>query len=329
MRYWLDTFNEETWAEFEAAGSSISGFPARRAQTVNLLQEGDILLCYITGRKVFNAVLKVVGKPRSDTKRIWTSDIYPIRIPVEVSYSIPITRAVSVESLKDQLTWFRDLKSPSSWTYRIRNTPYEISEKDARIIIDAIYKDSESDKQVKPPDVAGFGSESTHESIQWLLLSFGNDMGLDLWVASNDRHKSHEGNKFAELPRLLKSLPVQFGAKAQKTIELIDVLWLRGNSIIAAFEIEHTTSIYSGLLRMSDLTTLQPNIDIRLFIVAPDERRERVGSEINRPTFASAKLPRLCRYIAYSKLTDKIDRRRLAGFFAILTPRSWTKSRKK
>lgn len=44
MRYWLDTFNEETWAEFEAAGSSISGFPARRAQTVNLLQEGDILL---------------------------------------------------------------------------------------------------------------------------------------------------------------------------------------------------------------------------------------------------------------------------------------------
>jgi hypothetical protein len=48
-----------------------------------------------------------------------------------------------------------------------------------------------------------------------------------------------------------------------QTIELIDVLWLDGNAIVAALEIESTTSIYSGLLRMSDLVARQPNISSR------------------------------------------------------------------
>jgi hypothetical protein len=49
------------------------------------------------------------------------------------------------------------------------------------------------------------------------------------------------------------ALPLQFDEATNRTIELIDVLWLQGNAIVAAFEIESTTSIYSGLLRMADL----------------------------------------------------------------------------
>src|SRR5690242_21750466 len=33
-------------------------------------------------------------------------------------------------------------------------------------------------------------------------------------------------------------------------------------SIVRAFEVEHTTSVYSGILRMADLLALQPNMDI-------------------------------------------------------------------
>ena len=40
-----------------------------------------------------------------------------------------------------------------------------------------------------------------------------------------------------------------------------------------AFEVEHTTAIYSGLLRMADLLALQLNMQIRLHLVAPEERR--------------------------------------------------------
>ena len=73
-----------------------------------------------------------------------------------------------------------------------------------------------------------------------------------------------------------------------QTIELIDVLWLDGNAIVAAFEIESTTSIYSGLLRMSDLLARQPNISVPLFLVAPDERREKVIQQVSE---ARARLP--------------------------------------
>jgi len=72
---------------------------------------------------------------------------------------------------------------------------------------------------------------------------------------------------------------------------LIDVLWLQGEAKVAAFEVEHTTTIYSGLLRMADLVSMQPNLKLDLFIVAPDERREKVFYEINRPAFARLKPP--------------------------------------
>ena len=165
-------------------------------------------------------------------------------------------------------------------------------------------------------------SDARQDSMVAAMLSLGKEMGLDLWVATNDRNKSYNDNSFSDLPRLQESLPMPFDSKTRRTIELIDVLWLRGNSIVAAFEIEHTTSIFSGLLRMSDLMTLQPNITINLFIVAPDSRREKVKSEINRPTFASAKLPRKCRYIPYSKLTSRIEQAfpKSGGFLRYLNP---------
>ena len=91
-------------------------------------------------------------------------------------------------------------------------------------------------------------------------------------------------HRFSELPALKSSLPLQFDDATNRTIELIDVLWLDRNAIVAAFEIESTTSIYSGLLRMADLVAMQPNLNIPLFLVPPEERREKVFAEVNRPT---------------------------------------------
>src|SRR5690606_30039522 len=91
----------------------------------------------------------------------------------------------------------------------------------------------------------------THEEIQFLLLWLGSKMGLDVWVARNDRGRSYKGQEFASIPRLRSALPRQFDDATNRTIELIDVLWLRENAIVAAFEVEHTSVVYSGLLRMA------------------------------------------------------------------------------
>ena len=83
----------------------------------------------------------------------------------------------------------------------------------------------------------------------------------------------------------MDDLPLSYDRTTIKTIEQIDVLWLKGRAIQRAFEVEHTTAVYSGLLRMADLLALQQNMDIKLHIVAPLERKEKVLSEIKRPVF--------------------------------------------
>jgi hypothetical protein len=54
---------------------------------------------------------------------------------------------------------------------------------------------------------------------------------------------------------------------------------------------------------------MQPNIKIDLYIVAPDDRRDKVFAEVLRPTFARLKppLPELCRFLPYSVLKKEID----------------------
>lgn len=161
-----------------------------------------------------------------------------------------------------------------------------------------------------------------HTEIQYALLSLGKEMGLDLLVARNDRSRSFNGVAFGDLPGMIEELPTQFNEATNRTIELIDVLWLRSNSIVAAFEVECTTSIYSGLLRMSDLLALQPNIDIKLYLVAPDERRTKVEQEIQRPTFKLREkpLPAVCGFLSFTKLMEKVEGIRRLGLAKSLRP---------
>ncbi len=162
--------------------------------------------------------------------------------------------------------------------------------------------DTASQESIKPKEA------TAHLEIQYLLLKLGSDMGLDVWAARNDRGREYNGARITDIARLQDELPLQFDEATNNTIELIDVLWLKGKSIQAAFEIESTTSIYSGLLRMSDLIAMQPNLNIPLFLVAPDDRRGKVYAEVNRPTFSRLMPPMtdVCRFIPFSALRERV-----------------------
>ena len=58
---------------------------------------------------------------------------------------------------------------------------------------------------------------------------------------------------------------------------------------------------------MADLLALQPNMDIRLHIVAPEERREQVLREIKRPVFTLLErgpLYESCTYLSYDSINE-------------------------
>lgn len=76
-------------------------------------------------------------------------------------------------------------------------------------------------------------------------------------------------------------------------MRLIDVLWLEkdaaGNGagrVAAAFEVEHKTSIYSGIVRLLDLALGAPeHAAAHLFLVAPDSCEDDVRQQLARPAF--------------------------------------------
>jgi hypothetical protein len=186
---------------------------------------------------------------------------------------------------------------------------------------------------VPEPEESSVGSETQtpesieptttrHTEIQHRLLTLGAELGLEVWVARNDRSKKWNGVALGSLPKILDRLPTQFNEATTRTIELIDVLWLSGNSIIAAFEVECTTSVYSGLLRMSDLLALQPNLTINLYLVAPDERRDKVEQELLRPTFSlrETPLPKICGFLPFTTLCEKLDGIKKLGLSDSLKP---------
>ena len=149
--------------------------------------------------------------------------------------------------------------------------------------------------------------------IQAALAEIGTRMGFQIWLPRADRGRVLTKWK-PDIGVLLEELPVGFDQTTMKTIEQIDVLWLKKRTIVRAFEVEHTTSIYSGILRMADLLAMQPNLKIKLHIVAPASRSEKVSQEIHRPVFAlldGGPLSDICTYLSYDNVADLREEKHL------------------
>lgn len=168
----------------------------------------------------------------------------------------------------------------------------------------------------KPPVTSTVGNgndppnaddEIAHAQVQWFLGTIGQRLGYKVWIASNDHKRQWNGKPLGELSVL--SLPnLNMGNQVQKIVSLIDVVWLKGfNQVAAAFEVEHSTSVYSGLLRMSDLTISVPNLTFPLFIVAPAVRLDKVRNELSRPSFQWLQLHQQCGFFSSELLMQKAD----------------------
>ena len=347
--YWLDLFTGVTWEEFGKAGGTVSGFRESRWKTVQRIRKGDYLLCYLTGVSRFIGVVEVTKEGFKDDSPVWSDEDFPCRLGVKTVVELTPETAVPVLELRDSLSFFQNMTSPNAWTGSFRGSPAKWKTEDGEAVVRAL-EDAKRSPVTRPVDkrklqrrpralkakigaVAVPESEepstppapsveqaTDHTEVQWLLLKLGSDMGFHVWVARNDRGKVYGGRSFADIPRMRNELPLQFDDATNRTIELIDVLWLKGNAIVAAFEIESTTSIYSGLLRMSDLIAMQPNLNIPLYLVAPDERRDKVLTEVNRPTFSrlSPPLSEICRFISFAGLKDQLQQ--AAPYIRFLKP---------
>ena len=145
--------------------------------------------------------------------------------------------------------------------------------------------------------------ERTHTEIQGWLRDLGKSLGYEVWIAANDRRRPFLSGQLADgcVEKLPDSIEAAPGADA---IRLIDVLWLDKECVrvMAAFEVEHTTSIYSGIVRLLDLALgSELHASEGLFLVAPDNREDEVRVQLKRPAFSRVADMQV-RFLPYSEL---------------------------
>lgn len=141
-----------------------------------------------------------------------------------------------------------------------------------------------------------------HSQIQTLLGAIGAARTFDIWIPPKDREALDWS--MSDRFRCLERLPSAY-ERVDSILQEIDVVWVqRGSSTLAAlYEVEHSTPIYSGLLRFNDVHLLFPPVD-RFAIVSNEPRRSLFVKQLKRPTFQRSGLSDICSFLEYSDVYE-------------------------
>lgn len=339
MKYFTNLFTHKSWQEFKVQGGTISGQSEHRHARCSKMQAGDRLLCYLVGASRWIGVLEITGPPYLDfdeKNRIWQDNLYPSRIPVKIILECEPEISPDVKPDIYEYSVMADIK-PSSWGTlflgSLNQWPVEDGTQVEKLIQDANAKPVSRPLPPRAYSISGYQTvetetgvlvtvpseteasgviESTektgteHTRVQLILSQLGHAMGFKVHIPASDRSKTYEDKRINEIVPLVEQLNLGLIPTMMRVIKNIDVLWIDDDAVVGAFEIESTTSIYSGILRMADLLSLQPNFQINCYLVAPDSREVEVFNQVNRPVFTKMKKPfrDSCRFIPFSSLTE-------------------------
>lgn len=156
-----------------------------------------------------------------------------------------------------------------------------------------------------------------HAQIQIALVEIGKGLGFRTWVAQNDRGIVYKKTPIGEMPGVIAALEdeklLSSHREAVRAALLIDCIWFKNGRLMpAVMEIEHTTGVTSGLTRMKNFQDHFPPFPTRWVVVAPDEDRQHVIQESNKPQFASLDA-QFFPYSAVEELYSLGQRRGLSG----------------
>jgi hypothetical protein len=138
----------------------------------------------------------------------------------------------------------------------------------------------------------------SHSQVQTLIGSLGARKGYEIWVPVNDRQRMDWS--LAAPFQCAGTCPLGV-VQIREIVEEIDVIWTdRGSGAPKAFfEVEHSTPIYSALLRFNDVHILSPRLGARFSVVSDDDRRSLFVRQLNRPTFRASGLNEACNFLEY------------------------------
>jgi hypothetical protein len=338
LAYWTDIFTLETWAQARARDFTVSGFPpptpGRGGYSTTLferVQVGDVFLCYCkrpASRWV--GALRVTGEVFQSDEPVWGLDEegrprYPWRYPVEPIVALEPERGIPGDEVAAKLPFLRRYRKWGTYLQRSLNP---VPDEEGEVLVAMLEEPREPvpidvparrrrqpreeapepgpleaqalHLEAAPVEEPEEGREPrTHTEIQAKLRDIGFAEGFDVWVA--DRGVEWNGRPLGD--GCLRDLPVIAPEQTRRVMRNIDVIWFRKGAGLPArfFEVEHSTSVYSGLLRFNDVMLDFPIP--QAFIVGDGEKTHaKFEREIARRTFEQSGLRAITRFLFYDQV---------------------------
>jgi hypothetical protein len=307
------------------------------------VRPGDVFLCYCKSpARRWVGALGVSGEVFQSEEPVWglteTGEArYPWRYSIEPIVTLDPSRGIPGIEVAEELGFLKRLKQWGTYLQRSLNRipdedgdrllemlreprkPVAIEQPKQRrrrpqaeapepTLLDAqavpleLHRDEMADEVAPEP--------RTHTEIQAKLRDIGLFEGFDVWVA--DRGTDWNGRRLGE--GCLLELPVVAAERTRAVMRMIDVIWFRKGAGHPErfFEIEHSTSVYSGLLRFNDVMIDFPIPEA--FIVGDGEKtRAKFEREIARRTFEQTGLRYVTRFLFYDLVRQTWQRYQQVG----------------
>jgi hypothetical protein len=125
-------------------------------------------------------------------------------------------------------------------------------------------------------------------------------LDFDTYIPPEDRSKVINGKKLGEIATL-KEIPPFTYERVLDTVKHIDVIWFKDEYPHFCFEIEESTDVTKGLLRLYQIKQL----NITSIIVGPESRRTKFQIEIKKDPFY--KIKEKYKFISYDELSTLLE----------------------
>jgi hypothetical protein len=147
-----------------------------------------------------------------------------------------------------------------------------VNESDYYTIVE--FKPPKGSVTVKPKQEADY----THTQVQGMLIELGNLLGYDTY--SSDINREYRSTTLGDISSL-EGLPDFTSKRILETVRKIDVIWFKDEFPVCCFEVEHTTDVTKGLLRMHQLVRFQT----QFFIIGPADLLRKFEIETSKTPF--------------------------------------------
>jgi len=125
----------------------------------------------------------------------------------------------------------------------------------------------------------------SHWDVIGILTEVGNLLGFDTYVADPSKKSAFLDKKLGDLAQL-KEIPSFTYERYLDTVKNVDAIWFKEEFPSLCFEVEHTTGVTLGLLRLYQIRNFT---NARFFVIAPSNIIGKYKVEISKDPFYKIK----------------------------------------